>query len=117
MSNNAAEFKATVAMLVLLALGVFVFLGPQGCDRSFQSWRAEAYGSDWLVVQYNQAGQVMNYWELHNKSIASERRSDGIYFVDDSGSVVHLSGHYVFVQVAAGARKQALKRFCGVDVT
>ncbi len=89
--------------LVLAALVVlFVVVGPRGCTRIVTSWSASAYGSDWLVVLYSQNGSVIASWELHDKSIGNEPDSDGVFFTDDGGNVVHLSGHYVWVQVKEG---------------
>jgi len=89
-----------IAMFSVVMVTVLMFLGPKGCERHISSWRADAYGSDWLVVQYAQDGSVMNHWELTDKSVGSETNSDGIYFIDSDGNVVHLSGHYVYVEVA-----------------
>jgi len=50
------------------------------------------------VVQYAQNGSVINHWNLKSKTVRNESQSDGIYFVSPSGAVVHLSGHYIFVQ-------------------
>jgi hypothetical protein len=82
----------------LLLLVVFIVVGPRGCVRKVSSWSADAYGATWLVVQHAQDGSVINHWVLLDKSIGSESQSDGIYFTDHNGDVVHLSGHYVYMQ-------------------
>lgn len=89
-------------IVVILGVGAFVISGPKGCSRTMQSWSASAYGSDWFVVQYAYDGSVITTWELQNKSVENESSSDGIVFVDNAGNVTHLSGHYVYVQVAGG---------------
>lgn len=99
---------AAVAGFLLL---LFLIMGPAGISRSFQKWNASAYGSDWVVVQYTQDGSIISHWELNNKSVASEENSDGINFVDADGNMVHLAGHYVYVQVSGSeGQKAALKR-------
>jgi len=93
------EWHFGLGALVLLIGGAFVAVGPAGCSRGMTAWHASAYGSDWLVVQYAVDGSVMNHWELRNKSVASESQSDGINFKDNDGNMVHLSGHYTYIQV------------------
>jgi len=41
---------------------------------------------------------VINSWKLKGKSVGSESNSDGIFFEDNEGNVVHLSGHYVYIE-------------------
>lgn len=102
---------ASTAAIVLLLLAVFASIGPAGCSRMVQTGFASGWGSDWLVVQYAQDGSVIASWELTGASVASETNSDGINFVDSSGAVVHLSGHYVYVQISdARQRKDALAK-------
>lgn len=96
MSDEGKSVCFIVAALVALIL---IMLGPAGLARGMQKWSASAYGSDWLVVQYTQSGSIISVWELRDKSVASESNSDGINFVDSHGNMVHLSGHYVYVQV------------------
>jgi hypothetical protein len=74
-----------------------VIIGPAGLYNKFNAWQASAYGSDWLIVQYAQNGSVITHWELEDAAVHSEDSSDGIYFTTDHG-VVHLSGHYVYIQ-------------------
>jgi hypothetical protein len=115
--SEAESFSMAMARVIfgffsiLLIIGVFIAVtsGPAGCSNSFTAWKASAYGSDWLVVQYTNTGEVMNSWELKNCAIQSESHSDGIYFTTDEG-VVHLSGHYVYVQnPTVEAKKKFLK--------
>jgi hypothetical protein len=99
--GDSSELKMGCAMAlglaVVLAIFVFVTLGPAGCNNKFSAWKASAYGSDWLVVQYSLDGNVMNSWDLKDCAVHSENGSDGIYFTTTHG-VVHLSGHYLYVQ-------------------
>jgi len=110
MSSDNLEGKLLVGMIFLIVAGAFIFIGPKGCSRRVDSWKAEAYGSNWVVVQHAQDGSVMYSWVLQNKSIGSERDSDGIYFTDDGGNVVHLSGHYVYMQ-CKGSPDKVLKAY------
>ena len=111
MSVDREGVKAAAVVVALAAAvflgGWFVVSGPAGMSRQFQNWTANWGGSDWLVVQYNQSGGVISSWELHGKSVESESGCDGIYFTDNDGNIVHLSGHYVFVQIVGGEWKAA----------
>jgi hypothetical protein len=109
--RRKGQAELVVLLLITLLALMIAIGGPAGCSRKFNSWTAESFGSNWLVIQYNQAGSPINIWELNNKSIGNELNSDGIYFVDNEGSVVHLSGHYMYIQVTSfdAARKKYLK--------
>jgi hypothetical protein len=87
-----------VSIVVAFILLIAIVIGPKGCSRRVSAWSASAYGSDWLVVHHAQDGSIINYWELRDKSIGNEKESDGIFFIDNDGNVVHLSGHYVYMQ-------------------
>lgn len=97
---------AVVAIVVLLA----VITGPQGCRNRLRSWSSSAYGSDWMIVQYAQDGSVITNWEVKNRAVNNEQNSDGIYFIDDDGNVVHLSGHYVYVEIRGDKWDEARRR-------
>ena len=87
-------------IIILVVIGfvvTFIFMGPKGCEAEWEQYKASGYGSDWLVVQYAQDGSVITYWELDNKAIQNEPSSDGIFFVTGD-QVIHLSGHYIYVQ-------------------
>jgi hypothetical protein len=111
MSNEIKGFMGGFVLIALI-LGAIIFLttGPAGCTNQFSAWKASAYGSDWLVVQYTLEGKVNNYWELKGAAIHNESNSDGIYFTTDHG-VVHLSGYYLYVQnPTEQAKKLYLKK-------
>ena len=65
-------------------------------------------------MQYAQDGSIINSWDLDDKSVGSEEGSDGIYFTSNSGNVIHLSGHYAYVQVIENRWTEA-KKECGVS--
>lgn len=87
-----------VICIVLVVTPIILLAGPEKLKRNFSSFVAEGYGSDWLVIQYSQNGDVINYWELKNCSIGNNSRSDGINFIYD-GNVVNISGHYIYIQI------------------
>lgn len=82
-------------IVILFAL----FVGPNRINRYWASYKADAYGSNWLVIKEDMGGNAIRHWELTNKSVGSEANSDGIYFIDENGDVVHLSGFYTYIQV------------------
>ncbi len=96
------ETKFGIIFIISLVIGFavlcFVLAGPAGCSNRYTAWKASAYGSDWLVVQYALNGSVINHWNLKNKAVHNEGSSDGIYFLNENNESVHLSGHYVYVQ-------------------
>jgi hypothetical protein len=106
------EVKYTSIAVAIIAVIVILFIGPNRIARYWASYKADAYGSDWLVVKEDMSGNTIRYWELNDKSVGSEDGSDGIYFIDEGGDVVHLSGFYTYVQVNGGfeqAKKKYLK--------
>ena len=105
MSDSSKTVWCGVGIVASIALFVVVVIGPVGIQNKFASWRATAYGSDWLVVQYTGMGDVQNHWELKNSAIHSEGQSDGIYFATTHG-VVHLSGHYIYIQNPSAEAKE-----------
>lgn len=93
------ELGIVAGMFAIVAVIFLVWMGPQGLTTSITGWKASAYGSDWLVVQYAQSGCVINYWVLEDQAVHNEQNSDGVYFIDSRrDDVVHVSGHYVYVQ-------------------
>lgn len=70
-----------------------------GFERGCSSDIAETFGADWLVVQLNAFGEIIRCWQLQGVSITNEPNSDGIYWKDESGNLIHLSGQYNRVQV------------------
>lgn len=87
----------------------FLLVGCAGWQRSCSSCNAESFGSDWIVLQYGADGHPINCWELRNTSVDNEHGTDGIYWMESSGHLIHISGWYSRVQVNnndwAGAAK------------
>ena len=102
-SEGCAKALITIGIpgivIALLVGFLFILVGPKGCQNKIRSWSSSAYGSDWLVVQYAYDGTVIASWELNNKAVDNETNSDGIRFIDKNSNVVHLSGHYVYIEV------------------
>jgi hypothetical protein len=100
-------YGITAGIFLLFAA---VAVGPNGIKTGCAGWQASAYGSDWIVVQYAQSGCVLSSWELKDEAIKNESGSDGIFFVGEEGDVVHLSGHYIYVQDPTEKTKAGLLR-------
>lgn len=88
----------TFRQFVCYAL-LIIFGGCAGTQRGCASSCAEELGADWVVVQVDMRGRPFRCWELHDVSIANEHASDGIYWEDEHGNLVHISNFYNRVQV------------------
>jgi hypothetical protein len=110
--------KQAIGIISAIVIGITIlilfFIGPSRLGRYWESYKADAYGSDWLVVKEDMNGNTVRYWELKDKSVGSEEGSDGIYFIDGNGDVVHLSGFYTYVQVNNGFEETKKKYLIGV---
>jgi hypothetical protein len=101
----------------LFILGFFLMMaGCAGFQRGCSSCTAQSFGSDWIVVQYAANGDPINCWRLQNVSIANETNSDGVYWKEGSGHLVHISGWYNRVQVDGGRFEEAA-RLLGVELS
>jgi len=98
-----------MAGFILILVAGILLSGPAKIYNHTNAWFTEAYGSDWLVVQYSANGDVIHHWILDDVSVSSESSSDGIYFTTPSG-VVHLSGNYIYVQHPSDTLTQKLLR-------
>jgi hypothetical protein len=108
MSRSSNTYFCFGILLGVIAL-IVLLIGPAGIANKWTAWKASAYGSDWLVVQYAQDGSIITSWELKDSAIHNESNSDGIYFTSE-GSVKHLSGHYVYVQSPTDADRDKLTK-------
>jgi hypothetical protein len=98
-------------------LWIFALLlaGCAGLDRGCSSWSAQSFGADWVVVQQRMTdGVAYNCWILQGVSISNETSSDGVYWKDGSGHLIHIAGQYARVQVNNSQFKTAA-RLIGVD--
>lgn len=80
-------------------VSLFFLAGCAGFHRECSSSCAENVGSDWIIVQYKADGTPINCWKLKDESVSNEPNSDGIYWVNDQGHLIHISGWYNRVQV------------------
>ena len=95
---------------------VFAFVvSCAAVDRDCSSCNASNFGSDWLVLQYGFDGTPINCWRLQNTAMSNESQTDGIYWKDPGGHLVHISGWYNRVQVDGGRYDEAAKAI-GIDL-
>ena len=89
---------------------VLLLVSCAGLDRSCSSCMATEFGADWVVVELTEAeGKPYRCWELRGLSITSEERSDGIYWKNNKGNLVHVAGSYDYVQVESGQWEDAFR--------
>jgi hypothetical protein len=79
--------------------GLLFLVGCAGMQRDCSSCNASNFGGDWIVLQYGFDGKPINCWKLANTAIVNESGTDGIYWQDTGGHLVHISGWYNRVQV------------------
>jgi hypothetical protein len=109
--------KQIIAWSIVAILFVAMAGGCAGLSRGCSSCNAGAFGSDWVIVQYDYQGQPINAWKLVGVSVANEDASDGIYWKDNAtGHLVHISGWYSRVQVSGGDFDGAA-RLLGVELS
>ena len=101
------KFNIRIFILVIM---IFIGLCCQGWNRGMSSCCASSFGSDWLVIQYNYNGELIQCWKLTNTSVDNEPHSDGIYWLDNkTNHLVHISGWYNRIQVVNGNFESASK--------
>ena len=94
--------------LFLLAL---LLTGCAGMSRDCSSCNASNFGGD---VQYRFDGSPINCWKLRATPITNETQSDGIYWQDRGGHLVHIAGWHNRVQVQ-GERWEEASATLGVE--
>lgn len=99
----------------LRALPFILLAGCAGQMRSCSAGMAERFGADWLIAQYKTDGTPLHCWRLPDTSVVNETGSDGIYWKDPRGHLVHISGWYNRVQVTGGDWAGAAASI-GVDI-
>lgn len=108
--------NTTSAKLRTILLAAFLTTGCAGASRDCSSANAGSFGADWIVVQYQANGTPMNCWKLENTAMDNEPHSDGIYWLDPKGHLVHISGWYNRVQVERRSWEEAATAI-GVDLS
>jgi len=94
MKNIIRKLAAAFCMLSVV--------GCAGLSKSCASCTAETFASDWVVVQVDLSGKPFRCWALQDVSISNEGQSDGIWWENQQGNLVHISGLYNRVQVRHG---------------
>lgn len=93
----------------LWALLLMWLVGCAGINRSCSSCAARNIGANWIVVQYDLTGVPIMCWELPSTSVDNETNSDGIYWQDAAGNLVHISGLYNRVMVKGDKWEEAFR--------
>jgi len=78
---------------------LLLLAGCAGWERDCNSGVANSFGGDWIVLQYGFDGTPINCWKLSNTAISNEEHTDGIFWMNPDGNLVHISGWYNRVQV------------------
>jgi hypothetical protein len=86
-----------------------------GWERDCNSKVASSFGGDWIVLQYGMDGAPINCWKLTGTAISNEEHTDGIFWQDTAGHLVHISGWYNRVQVSNNDFAGAAKAI-GIDI-
>lgn len=95
-------------------IAALLLTGCAGLSRDCSSCGAQNFGGDWIVVQYRFDGAPINCWQMRNTPISNESASDGIYWQDTGGHLVHISGWHNRVQVQ-GERWDEAAKALGID--
>lgn len=89
-----------------IIIGVVVLVGSgllisecRGCQRKAQDIWAGGVGADWIIIERRLDGTPYQCWMLEDVSVANEGSSDGIYWENENGNLIHISGSYDRVQV------------------
>jgi hypothetical protein len=84
---------------IALAGSMFFLVGCAAVQKDCASCNATANGADWIVVQLDLNGKPFRCWSMQDVSISNENASDGIWWQNESGNLIHISGLYNRVQV------------------
>ncbi len=98
-----------------LVMSLLFLTACAGWQRDCNSSVASSFGGDWIVLQYGFDGTPINCWKLKDVGITNERGTDGIYWQDPAGHLVHISGWYNRVQVSNGDYAGAAKAI-GINI-
>ena len=99
------------------ALTVSLLTGCAGMQRGCTVWNAERYGGNWVVAQMGGDGKPALCWLLRGASVTNEPQSDGIYWLDRDGDLVHVAGWVDRVQVSGGDYGAAARKLRIADVS
>jgi hypothetical protein len=99
-----------VKTLCLLTFLCF-FCACTGFERGCSNNVAQSFGADHVVVKLRYDGTPYRCWILNDVSITNEETSDGIYWKNQAGHLVHVSGSYDYITVGNGKYETALAAF------
>lgn len=92
-----------IACLLLMNTGCAKWQAQRAAEGGFLG----SYNGDY-IVRNDSGGVIMDVWVLENTIVQSEPHSDGWFFVDNSGNVVHLGGDAKVIRVKD---KSLLKKY------
>jgi hypothetical protein len=95
----ALKVYGAIGLIVLACIAIYITVSWEGVSRDCSGCWAERTGADWVIVQLDLNGRPFRCWELEGAAITNEERSDGIWWEDEHGNLVHISGLYNRVQV------------------
>jgi hypothetical protein len=98
--HTVTSIKFWVLICVVVVVLVWVGMSWRGISRGCSGCYASSVGADWIVVQVDLEGRPFRCWELDNVSVANESQSDGVYWEESNGNLVHISGLYNRVQIS-----------------
>lgn len=102
----------SITLRVMLAS--LLLTGCAGFQRDCSSSCATSLGGDWIIVQYSASGAPINCWKLRGTAVSNEQGTDGVFWQDPQGHLVHISGWYNRVQVQGDRFDEAAKTV-GID--
>ena len=76
-------------------------------DRAARGGLLGHYNGDY-IVRNDSGGVIMDVWVLEDRLVQNEDKSDGWYFVDNDGNVIHLGGDVKVIRVKD---KSLLKKY------
>jgi hypothetical protein len=94
---------------------LLLLAGCASWERDCNSKVSSTFGGNWIVLQYGFDGTPINCWKLENTAITNETGTDGIYWQDPDGHLVHISGWYNRVQIN-GSNWDGAAKSIGVEL-
>lgn len=85
-----------------------------GFQKDCSKMGASNFGSDWLVVQFDQTGHAFNCWKLTGAVVESSEGGNVDWKDTTDGHLVHITGWENRVQVERGNWESAAK-IVGID--
>lgn len=80
---------------------MLLLTGCAGMQRDCSGCIADNAGTNAVVLQFDMSGRPFRCWELRDVVLTSESGSDGIWWQNRAGNLVHISGQYNYVRVTS----------------